>query len=335
MLQITLYRIDKGLCNTVGNLCGITFFQTLTAFPCLFQIFSCPPLRLKDKFIADGASRHSHGTFYNPYILFFSLNIRLLICFAGIAFISGDKPGSGLHSVQAQFQRMPQIFSFIDSACGHHGNMALILFAICLNHFHNALYLLLIGLFCYGFQLLPGKPKMTSCSGSFNYHKIRAASVLSVPEPADNGGCLHRGHNGSDFRSGSLHQRRQNCGKPGSGNNQICSCFYGSPNIFPVFSGSHHNVYAYHATLCQFSGLMDVFCQSFQIGLNGGLVKSPLLVANLCCGNNAHASAACHSSRQPGKADAYAHTSLDDRNGHFQITDFKCSAHGYILRNLS
>ena len=183
-------------------------------------------------------------------------------------------------------------------------------------------------------QLLSGKTKMASGAGPFDNHKIRRRLILPVPHPADYHGGFHGGYDRRDHRPPAgtvlpslrfLNKFGHIDGKPGSGNDHIRSRLDRFLYILRVFLRRNHDVKAQDPLRSDFSGLLKLRMDRFQIGFHGILFKIRTGKSDLRRRNDPDSSGLCRGSRKRGQADADSHASLDYRTNRLQFSNYKWS----------
>ena len=126
------------------------------------------------KCILDGTSRHTYRTLGDDDILLLRIDVCLLVSHGRVALLGGHKPGSHLHAVRSQLQRMHHILMGVDTTCDRYRDMGLILVLILLYHLHDAADFFVVGILSVGCnhvirvravlsKLFSGKAQMTAC----------------------------------------------------------------------------------------------------------------------------------------------------------------------------
>ena len=269
--------------------------------------------------ILNGTSWHSHGTFHNNNIFLGRLNICLFIAYIRIAFLCGDKSGGCLNSVCSQRKCMGCRLSAVNPPGKGCGNLETICLFIFSHNRQNFFDFCVIGGQVF-FQLLPGKSQMSSCTGSFNYQKIRHPFIFSVPV-FENYFCrLRSRYNGCQLHFCIPGNSRQFCGEPCSGDDEICPCLHSRPYIIIVIFHGDHNVKADHTLRRNGTGFC-IFCPDRpQIGLFRIPVKIRLPVTDLSSGNNSNTAFFRNCPCKTAQADSYPHTALYNRKLCFYIS---------------
>ena len=175
---------------------------------------------------------------------------------------------------------------------------------------------------------------MASGAGPFDNHKIRRRLILPVPHPADYHGGFHGGYDRRDHRPPAgtvlpslrfLNKFGHIDGKPGSGNDHIRSRLDRFLYILRVFLRRNHDVKAQDPLRSDFSGLLKLRMDRFQIGFHGILLKIRTGKSDLRRRNDPDSSGLCRGSRKRGQADADSHASLDYRTNRLQFSNYKWS----------
>ena len=176
--------------------------------------------------------------------------------------------------------------------------------------------------------VLFGKAQMSAGLGALQYHKVRDAVVVPVPELADQARGPSAADDGCQGGVALRHLRRnggQVLGEPRAADHGVHPRPEGGTDALGVLGGGHHGVDGHETgALGQLLGVLHLALQSPEIGGLGVLLKIRLLEAAEGGGDGAHAAAGGHGSGQAVQADAHAHAALQNGEGELLPANHHC-----------
>ena len=166
---------------------------------------------------------------------------------------------------------------------------------------------------------------MTSGFRSLNNKEICCSIILMRPHFQDQMCCSLRRNNRCNLRSASLtDQLRQIHRKTCTADDHICACCHSLFHMLCIMFQRNHDIYTDKTiSLRDFFRSLDMLVDCSVVTCSLILLKSFLIITDLCCRNNSYSAFFRYCSCERASADSNAHTTLDDRELRSQITYFQ------------